>query len=101
TLGAFVGTLAGGFLLLPRLGLLKATLLGAGTSFTVGILVWLVSEEKARPAPERASGRGAAPPAADRLASWILPLYAFSGCVAMVYEITWTRVLAPIAGASV
>ncbi|MCI0409797.1 MAG: fused MFS/spermidine synthase, partial [Acidobacteria bacterium] len=31
----------------------------------------------------------------------VLPLYAASGFVAMVYEITWTRVMAPIAGSSV
>jgi len=97
TLGAFLGTLAGGFLFLPRLGLLKTTLLGAGTSLGVGTLVWLVADEAIRqktrmPEPARRPAAGAA---------WILPLYAASGCLAMVYEITWTRVLAPLAGTSV
>src|SRR5262245_51184810 len=43
TLGAFIGTLASGFLLLPGLGLLKTTLAGAATSTAVGGVVWLLS----------------------------------------------------------
>jgi spermidine synthase len=44
TLGAFLGTLAGGFLFLPTLGLLKSTLLGAALGLAVGTLVWFLSD---------------------------------------------------------
>ncbi|PYQ10438.1 MAG: hypothetical protein DMH00_11295, partial [Acidobacteria bacterium] len=98
TLGGFVGTLAGGFLLLPGFGLLKSTLAGAGTSLAVGTLVWLLSDSILR--QERAPAVAASKAAAPGMA-WILPLYATSGFIAMVYEITWTRVLAPVAGSSV
>jgi spermidine synthase len=103
TLGAFVGTMAGGFLLLPHLGLLRSTLLGAATSLTVGTMAWLLSDtllrgQSAEHSPET---RPEPPSPADGTSSWILPLYAVSGSVAMIYEITWTRALAPIVGASV
>jgi spermidine synthase len=99
TLGAFLGTLAGGFLLLPGLGLLKATLTGAGTSLAVGTLVWLLSGSFLR--QERAPATPAEKPAQELGMPIILPLYAASGFIALVYEITWTRVLAPVAGSSV
>ena len=101
TLGAFVGTLAGGFVLLPTLGLLTSTLAGAATSLGVGTIVWLLSDTLLRQGPDRPGKPIEPEPAADRSAAWILPLYAVSGGVAMIYEITWTRTLAPIAGTSV
>src|SRR4030095_16554565 len=99
TVGAFIGTLAGGFLLLPGLGLLKATLTGAGTSLAVGAAVWLMSDSLLR--QER--GETKVPVKAKTAEGFplVLPLYAASGFVAMVYEITWTRVMAPVAGSSV
>ena len=100
TLGAFVGTLAGGFVLLPTLGLLTSTLAGAATSLGVGTIVWLLSDTLLRQGPE-SPGKPTRSEPADRSAGWILPLYAVSGGVAMIYEITWTRTLAPIAGTSV
>jgi len=100
TLGAFVGTLAGGFVLLPALGLLTSTLAGAATSLGVGTIVWLLSDTLLRQGPD-IPGKPTQPEPADRSAAWILPLYAVSGGVAMIYEITWTRTLAPIAGTSV
>ena len=80
TLGGFVGTLAGGFLLLPGFGLLKSTLAGAGTSLAVGTLVWLLSDSILR--QERAPAVAASKAAAPGMA-WILPLYATSGFIAM------------------
>lgn len=99
TLGAFIGTLAGGFLLLPGLGLLQATLCGAGTSLAVGALVWLLSNSLLRQEQREASAPARAK-ATERM-PLVLPLYAASGFVAMVYEITWTRIMAPVAGSSV
>jgi len=99
TVGAFIGTLAGGFLLLPSLGLLKATLVGAGTSMAVGTAVWLMSGSLLR--QERGETKAPVKARAAEGFPLVLPLYAASGFVAMVYEITWTRVMAPIAGSSV
>jgi spermidine synthase len=100
TLGAFIGTLAGGFLLLPGLGLLKATLTGAATSFAVGGVVWLLSGSLFAGARRRKAETVAEKAAPEGL-PLVLPLYAASGFIAMVYEIVWTRVMAPIAGSSV
>ena len=101
TLGAFLGTLAGGFLLLPGFGLLKATLTGAATSFAVGGMVWMLSDSLLKQERRPTAAGKAAKPAAAAGMPLILPLYAASGFLALVYEITWTRVLAPVAGSSV
>ena len=99
TMGAFIGTLAGGFLLLPGLGLLRATLCGAGTSLSVGALVWLLSDSLLR--QQRRETKAPVNAKAAEGMPLVLPLYAASGFVAMVYEVTWTRVMAPVAGSSV
>ena len=101
TLGAFLGTLAGGFLFLPTLGLLKTTLTGATTSFAVGTMVWLLSDSIFKQEHRPAVAKKEAGPAVATGMPLILPLYAASGFLALVYEIVWTRVLAPVAGSSV
>jgi spermidine synthase len=106
TLGAFAGTLAGGFLLLPGLGLLGTILAAGATSFAVGITAWSLGgspagdRPAAKPASDPANSQAPAVPRAPG-AGWILPLYAASGAVAMIFEITWTRSLAPLVGSSV
>jgi spermidine synthase len=104
TLGAFLGTMAGGFVLLPGLGLQKTILAAAGSSLVVGLLAWRLTlgapaagaEGPERPVP--VPGDGVDRP---RRIAGILPLYACSGALAMVYEIMWTRALSPIIGTSV
>jgi spermidine synthase len=118
TLGAFLGTLLGGFAFLPHLGLLKSTLLAAATSAGIGLLVVsrlgrIVRGLRDAPPPggpvtqrvddgDSAAGESRATGEPDAMsARWILVLYALSGSLAMVYEVTWTRALAPVVGTSV
>jgi spermidine synthase len=100
TLGAFLGTLAGGFLFLPGLGLLKSTFFGAALSLSVGSLAYYLSGKALLPRGKGSQGKDPLP-APSGNTSWILPMYAVSGCLPMTYEITWTRILAPIVGISV
>jgi len=99
TLGAFTGTLTAGFALLPLLGLFKTTLIGSFAGLCAGALV-LSLYRAGTPVP---SGPAVplSPTPESRADFWVLPLYAASGAVALIYEITWTRVLAPLAGTSV
>jgi spermidine synthase len=98
TLGAFLGTLLGGFVLLPGLGLLKSTLLAAATSAGIGLLVVRRLGRVVRILPEEQPARGGP---GSRGVGWVLVLYALSGSLAMVYEVTWTRAITPIVGTSV
>src|SRR5262249_50633698 len=73
TLGASAGTLVGGFVLLPRLGLLRSTIAGGAFSLTAGGLAWLVTRGKGAPdtvaAGSEGTGTSAAPaPAAGAAA---------------------------------
>src|SRR5437867_5179238 len=86
-------------MLCPGLGMCRPTLLAGATSFAVGALAWHFTGSATRPTGERP--RREEPTGAPSAGRWILPLYAASGALAMVYEITWTRVLGPLAGTSV
>ncbi len=117
TFGAVLGTFAGGFILLPRLGLSTTNTVAASTNLALAALVLLaylirarrerrgqlvevdqeVSEllETVRPDPPVVP---LVPPRARRLA---LAAFAFSGGAAMVYQVVWSRVLAMNIGSSV
>ncbi len=111
TLGAVGGALAGGFLLLPRLGLERTVWLGAifnGTAFAIAVLL----ARRARSAlatfetkptentqvarDDSTHGRALMPGP-----HWILPIMLFSGSVSFVYEVLWTRMLSIVLGSSI
>lgn len=120
TFGAFMGTMVAGFILIPILGLKATILAGALTNIGIGILVIAISKfrqsqgsvaeeaeqpsEKVEEISEESDGRAATHPT-EKLSSlrmWaILSCYGVSGFAAMVYQITWTRVLALSLGSSV
>jgi spermidine synthase len=104
TLGAVVGTLAAGFLLLPRLGVDRTVALAVGINLLIGAVAWLLPE---RAFGDRASPRASAPQAAAPGAAGPLPFrlvlagIAVSGFCALGYEVLWTRVLTLVVGTSV
>lgn len=105
TLGAIVGTLAAGLVLIEVFGLSAALAIGAGCSAIAGLAaLWLSRgdatadsgpEPAARPAvalPDAGSrGAIAALPARVRLA---LVIAFISGLTSLAYQVTWTRLLA-------
>lgn len=116
TLGAVVGTLGSGFLLLPALGLWKACLVAGLLDAAAGVVALVLARRltELRPAPGAADvGREVAkrPRGGDfpvrSLAGWtpaqwaIGCLFGFSGAVAMFYEIGWFRLLGLVMGPSV
>ena len=101
SLGAVMGVLASGFMLIPTIGL-PGTLMSAGVAnVVISILAYFVSKgipahlEVARlPAPRRASGE-------ER--PLLVPLLAvafFTGLSSFIYEIGWIRMLSLVLGAS-
>lgn len=123
TLGAAAGAGLAGFALLPSFGLMKTTMIGVGVNIAVALGA-LAMMRRARPAlePVTSVARRPSPPAAPNdpyadpseawqdSGEWTPPgrqatifrprprsaaaLLAVSGCVALIYEVTWTRLLA-------
>jgi spermidine synthase len=103
TIGAIVGTLAAGLVLIEWLGLSGALAVGAACSFTAGVAaIWLSRRESDDTAPKlvapatptagsSASTGGSRPAARVRLA---LAIAFISGLTSLGYQVTWTRLLA-------
>jgi len=118
TFGAVVGTAAGGFYLIPRLGLSASIVAAAAANIIVGLLVLLVARGERAQATTRAGAEQATTAAANGGAAstrrrrtsrfdgpgvlgapveisapLIVGLFALAGFCSLTYEVLWTRVL--------
>lgn len=95
TAGAITGTCLAGFVLLWRVGLLRSVLCAAGANLLVAAMVLLspASRGSAVEAAGRTRPEEEVQPA-PRGAWLILLVSAVSGFVSMMFEISWTRILA-------
>lgn len=91
TAGAVAGTLFSAFLLIPELGLKATVTIGVLVNLSVGLLCFLVGKIST-PIPLQKSKSRKHP---------LLILYAFSGLIAIAYEVIWTRILVLHLGSSV
>ena len=115
TLGAFVGTLTAGFLLIPALGILKTCLATGIVDLIIGcVLLWRFRGERIQKAtvtnPSKGATARSVPVSEPSLAShipfartltWPAAVFLLSGISALAYEIIWFRLLARIIGPSV
>jgi spermidine synthase len=118
TLGAVVGTMTAGFILLPRFGVRSAELLAAGANLGVGLVAlgafrWASAgqgavthddqEERAEVAAllELAPDPDLSPERRERWVRLVPWLLFGAGFCAMVYEVAWSRLLGLILGSSV
>jgi spermidine synthase len=106
TLGAALGAVLSGFVLLPALGMRLTTFVGVALNVASAAIGWSLSkrrdtEIKKPVEPQRkqkASPRpsvSVAPLSAPLLAAFAL---AISGCVSLILQIAWTRILALVVG---
>ncbi|MBK8230957.1 MAG: fused MFS/spermidine synthase [Candidatus Eisenbacteria bacterium] len=103
TVGACVGTLLAGYLLVPSLGLLRTALLaGAIDLATGGVALALARQVQARGEEERAA-RPAGAAGTDSLAAMrgLTLLLGAAGATAMIFEVGWFRLLGLTLGPSV
>ena len=96
TAGAAAGALMTGFVLIPAIGLRATTLVGIGLNLTAATVAWLVAH---RASSHAVAARSARRPRAARkgrpIARWLpAVVLGISGFVALLYEVTFTRVLA-------
>jgi len=102
TLGAVIGVLGAGFVLLPTLGLSKTVLLAATLNGAVGLLAIWLGRNKTIPVEVSSEGANASAPS-KRLQPQrriLLTTFALSGFAAMIYEVVWTRILTLILGST-
>ncbi|MGA8232488.1 MAG: fused MFS/spermidine synthase [Candidatus Acidiferrales bacterium] len=111
TLGAVVGTLACGLVLLPALGLRESVLGAVALNLVAGALAWRIGGPGVEPAAARSGGR-TSPPAVGAGGAhvtvdagagdfrFLLVAFGVVGATAFVYEIAWTRLLAISIGSS-
>ncbi|MBN1879805.1 fused MFS/spermidine synthase [bacterium] len=100
TIGASIGTLLAGFVLIRQLGMTNATISTATLSIVLGIAICCFSIRI--PAIETTADPDS--PSTDRKKSFIslLPyLYAFLGAAAMGTQVAWTRALTLVLGSTV
>src|SRR5437762_716614 len=100
TFGAALGAALTGFVLLPALGLLGTTVVGVGLNAVAatGALVLSGADLLATPKPLRGEGGSGPRRSGGETVRMPAMVLAVSGFVALVYEVTWTRVLAMTLG---
>jgi len=109
TLGAVLGAMATGFVLIPSLGVSGTIRLACGLSALASAGSYLLSRRAPAPGDIQAGqAAGPAGQAADAdtphthgVLMAILVGYAFAGAAAMLYEIAWTRVISLLIGSTV
>lgn len=101
TLGAVIGVLGAGFVLLPTLGLSKTVLLAAMMNGAVGLLAIWRGKNRIIPAePLLEKAPASAPKSLPSQRRILYITFALSGCAAMIYEVVWTRILTLILGST-
>jgi len=98
TLGAVAGCFLAGFFLIPNLGYVQTTLVGAAANVIVGILAWGVSIWRETDSPAAAPVPAADVPAGDAPRGSIQRYLVFaaffvSGFCSLGLEVLWTRLL--------
>jgi spermidine synthase len=106
TIGAAIGAVAAGFLLLPILGLFKTVLVAVGASVLALVLamsVWIRSRREDRPKdPAPSTRRRGVREVPRQIHSWPLAagVLGLTGFATLTCEIAWTRVFSITAGPS-
>jgi len=105
TLGAAAGSLAGGWWLIPDLGLRQSTFAAIALNLLVVIIAYSISRSFERGAAEATAKQSALPAAPSDTAVRrnhlvLLTLATTSGFVALSYEVLWTRMLSHALGSS-
>ena len=106
TLGGILGAFFSGFFLLPALGVRRTVFLAAFLNLLIGAIILVVMKKSGKESLGPGPGMKFSPSffSGEHLSSWTLGLvvfaFALSGFASMIYEVTWSRVLAMILDSS-
>lgn len=101
TLGAVMGTVAAGYILLPNIGNNLTNLLAAAISIFVGFTFLFLHRSLKKIDPAESSIPVTIKTEAPKLSTLqriVMLVFAISGAAAMTYEVAWTRALSMILG---
>jgi spermidine synthase len=99
SLGAAVGVLFSGFVLIGAVGL-PGTILTAGLlNVALALLVWSIVRRQSEPAPAPQTAL-AEPASADTLARWFVIAAFLTGAASFMYELGWIRMLSLVLSSS-
>lgn len=101
TLGAILGTLLAGYVLLPGLGVGATTWMAVGLNLAVAVLFWVTTRSLAGGDGSCFSMPVTSRPGEGRLGLFhrvLLAGFFLSGAAAMFYEVAWTRTLQMVLG---
>jgi spermidine synthase len=106
TFGAAAGSFSSAFLLIPALGILPTVLFGAVLNMLIGLAVWALfkgEEGEGMKSPTRMLNLPPNSNTTERLRPYIFFLFIFmgSGCLALIYEVAWSRALILVFGTSI
>lgn len=107
TLGAVIGCAAGGFFLIPTLGMRRTVYVAAGVNLVIAVVILIVDRIRDKTpleiVPEPVAEETRAPEAQSAsLLRWvILTSFGLSGFASLVYENAWTRSLTLVIGSSI
>ena len=107
TLGAAIGAVLAGFVLIPSLGLTGSTWVGVALNFAAAAGAWAIARGAATTAddstkavtPKKADAKGSAPRPQDDARPWLAALaLGASGFASLALQVVWTRLLVQILG---
>jgi spermidine synthase len=102
TMGGVFGVALAGLLLLPRIGLRNTTFLAVAMNLLVAVVIGMFSRSVPIPASAKQETPGKKP--VEELARTgvvLLAAIGLSGLASMIYEVAWSRSLAPVIGSSI
>ena len=97
SLGAAIGVLASGFLLLDRFGLPGTIQAAGGVNLVLAVVVWALAGGQDKAGSAVAAKAEAA---AGNTATTLMLIAGFTGAASFIYEIGWIRMLSLVLGAS-
>jgi predicted membrane-bound spermidine synthase len=101
SLGAALGVLVSGFVLIAMVGL-PGTVLTAGLlNVILALAVWVIVRRDAEPAPEGAMTTESTPQSPDKAAArWFVVAAFLTGVASFMYELGWIRMLSLVLGSA-
>jgi spermidine synthase len=99
SLGAAIGVLVSGFVLVGMVGL-PGTILTAGLlNIVLALVVWLLARQHSEPAPHSSTEPKAGPVADDSAKSLLIVAF-LTGAASFMYELGWIRMLSLVLGSA-
>jgi spermidine synthase len=99
SLGAAIGVVVSGFVLIKAVGLPGTILTAAILNIALALVIWTIVGGQAEPgsAPQATSG---SVPGADKLTRWFTVAAFLTGAASFMYELGWIRMLSLVLGSS-